>query len=198
MSNRKPSSARSKKKRVSPFRKYLPYIIGAAALLTVALLVTGVVFFIPRDNTSFSSECFSVRMAVSGFLKDIAAERYDRAFESLYCTDADGNPVDSSSALRQAWIERISDLKKEDNTYLLRYSDLSVRKQDGKMIVTVKLSVLRDGYADAFYNHGNVITVVYSDGWRISSVSDEIPSLQTEFERAVSGVFHTEPAGDDA
>lgn len=198
MSKRKSTSARSKKKRVSPFRKYLPYMIGVAALLTVSLIVTGVVFFIPRDNTSFSSECFSVRMAVSGFLKDIAAERYDRAFEALYCTDADGSPVEPSTALRQAWIERVSEQKKENNTYLLRYSDLSVRKQDGKMIVTVKLSVLRDGYADAFYNNGNVLTVVYSDGWKIASVSDEIPSLQTELERAISGRFHTEPAGDDA
>lgn len=166
-----------------------PVLLLVGVLLVTALLVTAVIFFIPRDNTSFSWECFRLRLAVSGFLKDVEKERYEDAFARVYPTDADGSFAEYSETLQSAWIQRVESLRKDSNTYLKDHSQLKVRKENGAFTVTVVLSVMRQGYNDPFYAQGNVISVVYDDGWKIASVSDYEITLQTDLEKALSGRF---------
>lgn len=167
-----------------------PIGICVGIFLTVFLLTLTVIFFIPRDNTSFSLECFRLRLALSDFFKDVEKERLDDAFDRVYCVSAeDGSLIPVSVACRKAWIDRVSSLRKNDNTYLKDYSDLSVRKENGQFIVSVTLSVIRQGYNDPFYAQGNDISVVYDDGWKIVSLSSYDPSLQTDLEKALSGRF---------
>lgn len=175
-------------------------LIPLAALIGLALTVTAVVFFIPRDNTSFSLECFRLRSAVSGFLKDVENERYDDAFETVYCTSAeDGRVLEATDACREAWTERVSALRNgTDGTYLKDFSDLSVRKENGEFIVTVTLSVIRQGYNDPFYADGSTFTVVYQDGWKISSLSGYETELQTDLEKALSGRFTSDELAGEA
>ncbi len=175
-------------------------LFSVALLLLVALIGGTVVFFIPRDNTSFSFECFRVRLAVSGFLKDLEKGRYDKAVDFVYFVSSeDGSAVASDETVRSAWVERVSSLKQGTaNTYLDGYENLSVRKENGKILVTVFLSVQRQGTKDPFYNDGNSVSVIYQDGWKISSVSDYSFALQTDFERAVSGVVTALERGEQA
>ncbi len=177
-----------------------PILICIGGLLVLALLVTAVIFFIPRDNTSFSFECFRLRSAVSGFLKDVEKERYDDAFDRVYCVESVGaTPIEDPAACRGAWIGRVADLRDSDNTYLVDHSDLKVRKQNGEFTVTVTLSVTRQGYNDPFYANGNVITAVWDDGWKIVSLSAYETALQTDLEKALSGFFvPVEPGEGDA
>lgn len=169
----------------NPFKSIL---LSVSILLAAVFLITAVVFFIPRDNTSFSFECFQVRAAVSGFLKDLKKERYDDAFDSVYCFSAEDGSAVFSESCRDVWTKRVEGLRSgEESTYLSDFSDLRVRKVDGNFQVTVLLFVQRQGYNDPFYSNGNVITVIYEDGWKISSVSGEPVGLQTPFEKAVSG-----------
>ena len=164
-------------------------LLPVGVLLTSALLVTAVIFFIPRDNTSFSWECFRLRLAVSDFLKDVEKERYEDAFTRVYCTDADASSLESSEELGTLWVQRVESLRKDANTYLKDHSKLKVRKENGTFTVTVVLSVVRQGYNDPFYAKGNVFSVVYDGGWKIASVSDYETSLQTDLEKALSGRF---------
>ncbi len=166
-----------------------PVIFLAGILLAVTLLVTAVIFFIPRDNTSFSWECFRLRLAVSDFLKDVEKEHYEDAFARVYRTDADGSFAEYSETLQKAWIQRVESLRKGSNTYLKDHSKLKVRKENGVFTVTVVLSVMRQGYNDPFYARGNTLSVVYDDGWKISAVSDYEIALQTDLEKALSGRF---------
>lgn len=167
-----------------------PILISFGVLVVLVLTVTAVIFFIPRDNTSFSFECFRLRLAVSDFLKDVENQRFDDAFDMVYCTSSeDGSPINDKERCRQVWIDRVSALRTKDNTYLNGYSDLSVRKINGEFTVTVTLSVLRQGYNDPFYAEGSVISVVYDDGWKISSLSEYDLSLQTDLEKALCGSF---------
>lgn len=164
-------------------------LTGAAALLLFGFIVLAVVFFIPRDNTSFSFECFRLRMTVSGFLKDLEKERYEDAFRSVYCFGEDGAPIASDETVEKLWVDRVSQLRNStSNTYLADFSDLTVRKVDGQMQVSVLLTVQRQGAKDPFYSEGSVITVVYDDGWKIQSLSSQPAELQTPFEKAVSGL----------
>ncbi len=170
------------------FLKPLGICIGI--FLTVLLLTVTVIFFIPRDNTSFSFECFRLRLALSDFLKDVEKDWLDDAFDRVYCVSAeDGTPIPNSDACRKAWIDRVSSLRETDNTYLKDHSDLSVRKENGRFTVSVTLSVIRQGYNDPFYATGSVLTAVYDDGWKILSLSAYDPSLQTDLENALSGRF---------
>ena len=165
-------------------------LIGIAACLAVGLLIAVTVFFIPRDNTSFSFECFRLRCAASDFLKDVKQQRYDEAFDRIYCVSAeDDSPLTSGESFRDVWTQRVSALREKDNTYLNGFSDLSVRKEDGSFTFTVTLSVTRQGYNDPFYANGSVITAVYDGGWKFVSVSEYDPSLQTALEKALSGRF---------
>ncbi len=174
-------------------RSLKPVFTFGGVLLALVFLVTAVIFFIPRDNTSFSFECFRLRLAVSDFLKDVEKGRFDDAFERVYCTSAeDGIQIEGNEKCRQTWIGRVYALRREDNTYLNGYSNLKVRKSEGEFTVTVTLSVLRQGYNDPFYSNGNVISVVYDDGWKIASVSQYDPSLQTDLEKALCGSFTSE------
>lgn len=175
-------------------------LIAVSWVAVIALVVTAVVFFIPRDNTSFSFECFQVKMAVSDFLKDLENQRYDDAFDSLYCVSAeDGSPVEANEICRKAWTDRVAALRNgSEGTYLLDHSKLTVRKTDGVFQVSVILSVQRQGYNDPFYANGNLITVVYDDGWKISSVSAEPSALQTPFEKTVSGAMTADERSGEA
>lgn len=167
--------------------------IGVGALLVLGLIVLSVVFFIPRDNTSFSFECFRLRMTVSGFLKDLEQERYEDAFRSVYCIGEDGAPVSSDETVEKIWVDRVSALRNSaSNTYLADFSHLTVRKVDGVMQVSVLLTVQRQGAKDPFYSDGSVIIVVYDDGWKIQSLSSQPADLQTPFEKAVSGLVYDE------
>ena len=169
-----------------------PILISVCLAIAAALAVTAVIFFIPRDNTSFSWECFRLRLAVSGFLKDVEGERYGDAVDSLYCTSLeDGLPTEADDACRKAWVERVSALKKA-NTYLEDFSKLKVRKENGEFTVTVTLKVLRDGVNDPFYAKGTTVSVVEKDGWKISGISEYSYDLQTDLERALSGAFSAE------
>ncbi|MBQ4322750.1 MAG: hypothetical protein IJC19_02285, partial [Clostridia bacterium] len=58
-------------------------ILIPCMMLCLALVVTAVIFFIPRDNTSFSYECWQLRFAVSDFLDDIIDENYNSAAQSV-------------------------------------------------------------------------------------------------------------------
>ena len=172
-------------------------LIAVSSTLAVIFAVTAVVFFIPRDNTSFSFECFRLRWAVSGFLKDVISEDYEDAFDRVYCTAEDGFPADSGEDLRKIWVSRVSSLRSgTDNTYIEDYSGLKVRKENGTFTVTVTLKVIRQGMNDPFYAKGSVLTVVYDDGWKISSVSEYTPDLQTPLEKALSGRFSAEESAD--
>lgn len=164
-------------------------LIAVLSLVVLAFVVTAVIFFIPRDDTSFSFECFRAKAAVSGFLKDLENERYDDAFDAVYCFSAENSsPVESTDACRNAWTGRVVALRTgTDATYLSDFSDLKVRKVNGEMQISVLLSVQRQGYNDPFYSNGSVITVVYDGEWKIASVSAESVELQTPFEQAVSG-----------
>lgn len=166
-----------------------PILIAVAALLVIVLAVTAVIFFIPRDNTSFSFECFRLRAEVADFLKDVEKERYDDAFARIACRDAGGRPVEASGDLQKIWVDRVSALRTADNTYLKDHSSLKVRKENGEFTVTVTLTVLRQGYNDPFYAKGTTLTVVNEDGWKIVSVSEYEPALQTPLEKALSGYF---------
>lgn len=166
-----------------------PILIAVAALLAVILAVVAVIFFIPRDNTSFSFECFRLRAEVADFLKDVEKGRYDDAFDRIACRDAGGRPVESTDELRKAWTDRVAALKDGDNTYLKDHSALKVRKENGEFTVTVTLSAMRQGYNDPFYAKGTTLTVVNEDGWKIVSVSEYEPALQTPLEQALSGYF---------
>ncbi|MBQ1273118.1 MAG: hypothetical protein IIY12_06460 [Clostridia bacterium] len=159
-----------------------PILFGVAGGLLVGLIAATVVFFVPRDNATFSFECFRLRFAVSDFLKDVKADRLDDAFDRI--------DADSSEDLRAVWTARVSELKNKENTYLSDFSDLKVVKKDGEFIVTVTLSVVRQGYNDPFYANGSVITVTDESGsWKISSISEYEYAMQTPFEQALSGVF---------
>ncbi len=174
-------------------RSLKPILIFVGTLFVLALIVAAVIFFIPRDNTSFSFECFRLRLVVSDFLKDVKCQRLDDAFDRIYCTSPeDGTPIEGNENCRQVWIDRVSALRIEDNTYLENYSDLKVRKSNGEFVVTVKLSVLRQGYNDLFYANENVLRVVYDKGWKIASLSEYDLSLQTDLEKALSGSFTPE------
>ena len=164
-------------------------LLPVGVLLVAVLLGTAVIFFIPRDNTSFSWECFRLRLAVSDFLKDVEKERFEDAFARVYCTDENGSALESSEVLQSAWKDRVSVLRKEGNTYLKDHSKLKVRKENGGFTVTVVLSVVRQGYNDPFYSQGNVVSVIYDGGWKIASLSDYEISLQTDLEKALSGRF---------
>ncbi len=169
-------------------------ILGIAAVLAVALIVTAVIFFIPRDNTSFSWECFSLKMKVSGFLKDVQKERYDDAFDMISCyTDEEGASL-SPEVCRALWVKRVSDLKTgPEGTYLDGYSKLKVVKENGRFHVSVVLSVTRQGYNDPFYAKGSPVVLTESDGqWKIVSVSSYGEDLQTNLEKALSGAFTAE------
>ncbi len=166
-----------------------PILIAVAALVAVVLAVVAVIFFIPRDDTSFSFECFRLRAQVADFLRDVENERYDDAFSRIACRDAGGRPVESSAELQKIWTDRVSALRTGDNTYLNDHSSLKVRKENGEFTVTVTLSVLRQGYNDPFYSKGTTLTVVDEDGWKIVSVSEYEPALQTPLEKALSGYF---------
>ncbi len=167
-----------------------PILFGAAGLLIVGILVTAVVFFLPRDNTSFSYECFRLRYAVSDFLKDVKSQRLEDAFDRVYPQSESGACLEKTEELRNLWVGRVSDLKQKENTYLADFSDLKVTKKNGEFTVTVTLSVIRQGYNDPFYATGNVILVVDKNGtWNVAGISGEDVSLQTPFEQALSGVF---------
>jgi hypothetical protein len=170
-----------------------PIGIGVGIFLTVFFLTVTVIFFIPRDNTSFSFECFRLRLSVSDFLKDVEKGRLNDAFDRVYCVSATDNaPISDSTPYRDAWTSRVASLRKDDNTYLKDFSELTVRKENGQFTVSVTLSVIRQGYNDPFYADGSVLTVVYDDGWKILSLSAYDPSLQTDLERALSGLFTAE------
>lgn len=162
-----------------------PILLGVGGLLLIGLIAAIVVFFVPRDNATFSFECFRLRYEVSAFLKDVKADRWGDAFDRI--------DADSSEDLRAVWTARVSELKNKENTYLSDFSDLKVVKKDGEFIVTVTLSVVRQGYNDPFYANGSVITVVNDNGtWKISSVSEYEFSMQTPLEQALSSVFAEE------
>ncbi len=168
-------------------RRLKPIFALVGAVLVVGLIVTGVLFFIPRDNTSFSYECFRLRWAVSDFLKDVEKQRLDDAFDRVFLYSEAG-AVEKTDALRTAWTDRISDLKKNDNTYLNGFSRLKVAKKNGEFTVTVTLSVTRQGYNDPFYANGSEILVTEQDGaWYIREITGEDLALQTSLEKALSG-----------
>lgn len=182
-------------------KKLRVYLVGAASAVLLAALVLLIVFFIPRDNTSFSFECFRVKMAVAGFLKDVEKERYADAFDGLYCVSAQsGDALGESESLRNLWVKRLSDLRNgQDATYLDGFSSLKVKKVNGEFRVTVVLKVVRQGYNDPFYANGSEITVVSDDGvWKVLSVSSEDVSLQTPFEKKISGYFSADEWGSSA
>ena len=175
-----------------------PLLISVGGALILALIVTSVIFFIPRDNTSFSFECYRLRLAVSGFLKDLEKQRYDEAFDRIYPISEDGTPLECSERLKEIWVERVSELETSTNTYLKDFSNLKVVKRNGEFIVTVTLSVIREGYNDPFYAGGSELSVIYDDGWKISSVTKEKEELQTPFEKALSGRFVSEELNKEA
>ncbi len=173
-------------------------LISGVALVAVALIVTAVIFFIPRDNTSFSWECFQLRMAVSGFLNDVEKERYDDAFSAIWCfAEEDGAHLPSAEGLQKAWTKRVSDLKTGTaGTYLADHSKLKVWKEEGEFYVSVQFSVTRQGYNDPFYANGSPILVEQEDGrWKIVSVSSYGMDLQTDLEKALSGAFSAQEVG---
>ncbi len=170
-----------------------------AAVLALALIVTAVIFFIPRDNTSFSWECFQLRMQVSGFLKDVKKERYEDAFDAVWCfSEENGDHLPSDETLKALWVNRVSGLKTgKDATYLDGYSKLKVRKENGDFYVSVVLSVTRQGYNDPFYANGSPILVELEEGkWKIVSVSSYGTDLQTNLEKALSGAFSAQELGN--
>ena len=179
-------------------KRLKPLLTSVGGVLILSLIVTAVLFFIPRDNTSFSFECFRLRLAVSDFLKDLEKQRYDDAFDRIYALTEDGTSLESSEDLKEIWVNRVSELEKSNNTYLEGFSDLKVVKRNGEFTVTVTLSVIREGYNDPFYSNGNEISVIYEDGWKISSVSKEKVELQTPFEKALSGRFSSDERNKEA
>ena len=161
---------------------------GSAALLLVLLIF----FLIPKNNGSFSLECLRARIAVSRFLKAVRQGDAERAFRYVDCVSENGEPLDPDLC-RAAWIARVTDLREGTaQTYLDDYSDLRVTKKDGVMTVTVRFSVRRQGFEDKFYAAGSTLTVTQRDGWKIRAVSSEPTATQTDWERALSGVFTPE------
>ncbi|MBO5222610.1 MAG: hypothetical protein J6C26_09890 [Clostridia bacterium] len=165
-------------------------ILIPCMMLCLALVVTAVIFFIPRDNTSFSYECWQLRFAVSDFLDDIIDENYNSAAQSVCFVSAeDGRELKSNDIHRGIWCRRMEALRKGvRNNYLEDYNELSVRKENGVFVVTVLLTVQYQGQPDTFYDDPHVLTVVEVDGeWKIASISEE--AIQTDFEKAISGVI---------
>ena len=173
-------------------------LIPSFALL-LALLVTGIVFFIPRDNTSFSYECFRLRFAVSGFLGDVIDGDFSEAAQSVYFVSAeDGTPIPTTDALCAAWAKRMTALKDGiRNIYLADYTDLIVRKENGVLSATVTLDVMLQGQTDTFSKAPYTLTVVETEeGWKIAALTEQ--ELLTDFEKAISGVISAEElAGGD-
>ena len=165
------------------------YVLIPLAVLVLAFAVTATVFFIPRDNTSFSYECWQLRSAVSDFLDHVCDGAYDKAAKSVFfVSESDATPLASSETLREQWAARMNDLATwASNTYLESYSDLSVRKEQGEMVVTVLLQIRRQGAPETFYQGiPHRLIVVRSDGvWKIQGISEE--KLQTDFEKCISG-----------
>lgn len=190
--NKKKTDALSEKK-----AKNLKRLLAlGGGLLALAFLVTVVIFFIPRDNTSFSFECWKLRWSVSSFLDDVADGDFEDAAESVYFLSEEGNPLDSTEDLRKVWAKRLSDLRSGvRNNYLTDFSDLSVRKENGVMTVTVLLHIDLQGMEDKFYDGlPHTLTVVETeDGWKISGITDE--KVKTDFEKAISGVISASERG---
>lgn len=191
---------KSKKRRISFVAKLktIPkrYVLIPLAVLFVAFAATATVFFIPRDNTSFSFECWQLRSTLSAFFDDLCDGNYADAAEKVYfVSEKDGTPLKSDSALRALWAKRMQDLGSGvSNTHLKSYEDLSVRKENGKMIATVSLQVMRQGFEDTFYqNAPHRISVIVSEGtWKIAGISDA--ELQTDFESCISGRISSTPS----
>lgn len=172
------------------------YILIPLAVLAVAFAVTATVFLIPRDNTSFSYECWQLRGTLSDFLDHLCEKDFAAAAETVcFISEEDGSVLQSDSALRALWAKRMQDLGSGvSNTYLKSYEDLSVRKENGEMIVTVSLQVMRQGFPDTFYqNAPHRIFVVCTDGaWKFVGISDA--ELQTDFEKCISGRISSSPS----
>lgn len=181
-------SVRAAKKKINKWFVFIP-----SALVVLAVVITGIVFFVPRDNTSFSYECFRLRLAVSGFLGNLIDGDHASAAEAVQFRAAEsGEVLESTEALRSLWARRVEDLRKGvRNHHLADYSELSVRKEQGAMIVTVLLDVQLQGQADTFSKDPYTLTVVETeDGWKIATLTEN--SVLTDFERAVSGLISAE------
>ena len=190
--NKKRSGTRSEK-HVQLQKRLL--LLGGGILL-LAFLVTAVIFFIPRDNTSFSYECWKLRWSVSSFLDDVADGDFADASESVYFLSEEGSPLVFSEDLCKIWAKRMADLRTGvRNNYLTDFSDLSVRKENGVMTVTVLLHIDLQGMEDKFYDGlPHTLTVVETeDGWKVSGITDE--EVKTDFEKAISGVITASERG---
>jgi len=196
MKNRS-NAAKQKKQTHRRYRKTLVAVAGS--LLILVFLITAVVFFIPRDNTSFSYECWKLRFRVASFFGDVIDGDFSDAAEDVYFVSAeDGGVLAADDAVRTAWVSRMEALRTGiQNNFLADYSDLTVRKENGKMIVTVLLSVERQGYPDKFYRGHHTLSVVETeDGWKIAGITEE--PIKTDFEKAISGVISASELGGDA
>ena len=178
-----------------PFNKW--FVLVPALLLVIAFVATAVVFFIPRDNTSFSYECYRLKSAVSDFLDDLMDEDYASAARSVSFYSAENKaPLESTEALRSIWAKRMKALRDGvRNIYLSDYNDLSVRKENGVFTVTVLLNVQLQGQADTFSKDPYTLTVAETeDGWKISDITEQ--TVLTDFEKAISGaIFAAETEG---
>lgn len=165
-------------------------LIGAGVVVLLAALL----FFIPRKNAWFSLDCFRARAAVSSYLKDIKAENFVEASKSVYFTSEDGTPLPSDDANRQAWISRITELRRGiSQNYLLDYSKLSVVKVKGEMKVKVVLDITAQGGVDKVSDAEAVFFLVKDGGdWKISSVSEYEYKKKSQYERALSGILPSE------
>lgn len=86
------------------------------------------------------------RNAAKDVLENVIEGNYEKAFESVYYYDvaSDLEPIISYEDAKSTWVNRVKGLK-EEGTYLIDYSSLSVELDDAYPVGTVTLIVMENG-----------------------------------------------------
>ncbi len=158
--------------------------------ILIAILVLAAIILIPKQTVKNCYETLKARADITSYFKAIIKEDYSKAVKYVSFFDSDDNThIDANEALTNAWINRISTLKK-NNIYVEEIISLDIKIIDEVITAQISLYINDVGYSDKvdymldlnINNNAGLFDIKY----QVSDVTDE--EFRLEIEDALSGI----------
>jgi hypothetical protein len=130
------------------------------------------------------------RSAAKGVLDNVIEQDYEKAFESVYFYDraSDLEPIISYDDAKQAWIQRVTDLR-EQGVYLVDYNQLRVSLDDTYPKGTVNLVIMENG--EKKVKEDVQLWFAQREGmWKLGNFDYRHDDIEEDWENALSGNFN--------